>query len=365
VSTTEPLRIDLRLKKSFKNQKLYRTGYVFTNQRKVVSRNSVKELPAKFRSLPIEHTIHPSVSLEERLFGFEKHLQNKMVSEIIIVKQIAKNILFKGIRMFPLLKLNRLLEKFPNLGSSEEFITSPNYLGEMKIRINYPEGYELKNSDYLEAYNKLLNEIATNISKIKTSYVGTENFIKERIQEVIKDVTIFKEVSSWPNGGEGYSQNHTSVSDDYRLDLSDKEWYVYDDNYGTSEEKSFVKYFSTVIEEFYEKYEKVFLIRNEQSLGIYSFSSGDRFEPDYLLYLESKDNKNSKMFYQIFVEPKGNHLLQQDSWKEDFLEEISNKNIEYELFIDNSKYKIWGLPFYNKEFKIEIFDKYIKSHLLL
>ena len=128
--------------------------------------------------------------------------------------------------------------------------------------------------------------------------------------------------------------------------MSDKNWYVYNDNYGTTEEKKFVKFFENYVSQLEEKYDEVFLIRNERTLPIYSFDNGDRFEPDYLLIIIDKNMSNPKQ-YQIFVEPKGSHLLVEDKWKEDLLLSLSENAIPATKFVENSEYTIWGFPFFN------------------
>lgn len=66
---------------------------------------------------------------------------------------------------------------------------------------------------------------------------------------------------------------------------------MYDDNYGTTEEKSFIKYFKTEIKpKLDQKNLEYYVIRNERfsELAIYSFDKGKRFEPDYLLFIKIK-----------------------------------------------------------------------------
>ena len=89
-------------------------------------------------------------------------------------------------------------------------------------------------------------------------------------------------------------------------------------------------------------YSKLYLVRNEQQLSIYSFKDGNRFEPDFVLFLQKVDGKDFEQM-QIFIEPKGENLLKQDKWKEDFLLEIKEKtNEDPSLLSENSHYKIWG-----------------------
>lgn len=175
------------------------------------------------------------------------------------------------------------------------------------------------------------------------------------LKDVIKDKKIYMEKIDL-NGGKGDSQINCS-NDEYKLDLINESWYVYNDNYGTSEEKLFIKYFKTNIEpKLKGKDLEYYVVRNERipELAIYSFEAGERFEPDFLLFVRKKQSDGS-LTYQSYVEPKGTHLLEQDSWKEDFSLEIENTATTNGLFDEN--YKIVGLPFFNKENKMVEFEE--------
>ena len=60
------------------------------------------------------------------------------------------------------------------------------------------------------------------------------------------------------------------------------------------------------------------------------------------------------MHYQVFIEPKGSHLLKADEWKEEFLVSIK-EHFEIEQLFTNKKYAVWGLPFYNSESRVTEF----------
>lgn len=162
------------------------------------------------------------------------------------------------------------------------------------------------------------------------------------------------------NGGKGNSQNNCS-NEEYRLDLRNEKWYVFNDNYGTSEEKLFVKYFKTHIEpKLKEKNLEYYVVRNERipELAIYSFEAGERFEPDFLLFVRKKRSEGS-LTYQGYVEPKGNQLLDSDAWKEVFLMQIEEDHSVTGLFAND--YKIIGFPFFNSDHKMEEFEKAINT----
>ena len=79
-----------------------------------------------------------------------------------------------------------------------------------------------------------------------------------------------------------------------------------------------------MLEELRSNYENVYLLRNERHFPIYSFSTGERFEPDFVLFLQGKNREKTET-YQVFIEPKGDGYKATDKWKEDFLLEIEYK----------------------------------------
>ena len=148
------------------------------------------------------------------------------------------------------------------------------------------------------------------------------------------------------------------IPNQYFVDLNNADWYVYNENYGSSEEKFLVKYFHDNIDRLREKFKNIYLLRNERFFKIYRFSDGKATEPDFVLYLTDRYS-DDEVVYQLFIEPKGEHLLYNDEWKEQFLKEIEKESI-IELF-ENQKFKLIGMPFYNKLLKESEFDNKIHS----
>ena len=157
------------------------------------------------------------------------------------------------------------------------------------------------------------------------------------------------------NGGVGISQNDSSVPGKWKIDLSEEDWFVYTDNYGTSEEKAFVAYFRDYVADLRKRYTKVYLVRNEREFHLYSFEDGERFEPDYVLFFQRKKTDGFEQL-QIFVEPKGTQLLEKDEWKEKFLLQMEKEAIPVKTLVDDSEYKIYGLHFFNQDTRMKEFD---------
>ena len=64
---------------------------------------------------------------------------------------------------------------------------------------------------------------------------------------------------------------------------------------------------------------------------------------------------------KIFVEPKGSHLLEQDSWKEDFMLQMESMSETVCYNNDSDEFKVLGLPFYNKDNKEQEFSEAIEK----
>ena len=350
------------LKDKFKNTDFYNHGYVFSNSRIEKTRENIYEIEKDLKYKTFYPKTKNKNAKTENLIDDknEKNFDNIEIKKIKL-NEIDYNILSGTAIYFNELKFNFLKEKYPNLKTLKEFLTGENYLGNIGIEFKYVKGSEITGKDiYRELKQEVFPAICKHVNEIKTEYEGKEEFEPYKIKDVIKDKTIY--LSRISSDGKGESQIKTSSSE-FKLDLSVEDWYVYDDNYGTTEEKSFIKYFKTEIKPKLDKKNlEYYVIRNERfsELAIYSFDKGKRFEPDYLLFIKNKtldEGKNKE--YQIYAEPKGEHLLEKDNWKEEFLLKIEKKQK-----ISKNNQKIIGLPFfYGKGTKLREFSEVINKFL--
>ena len=284
------------------------------------------------------------------------HTHRTTIKEI---SDINYSIVHAALRRIDVFKFNVLRSYFPNLKSLREFITDSSYLGGVRLLIESRDETPAPETLFI-ACMEVLTKIGGEISAIKETYEGTTDFTDKKFSEVFRNKTIH---ITDPHGeGEGVSQNASAIRPEWKINLGDADWFVFNDNFGTTEEKAFVAYFSTYIDKLKKEYEKVYLVRNERQLVLYSFDGGERFEPDYLMFLRKK-NATGYDQYQIFVEPKGNHLLSQDKWKEDFLLQIESRGIPKKTFDDDTEYHVWGFPFYNQQNRMTEFTTAFESLL--
>ena len=340
------------LKEDFKTDPLYCEGLVFTNDRVLKGRNEVTGLLPSVREHVYPVRFATGSSGEDTIFGAPEMMEHTVATytyrtTIGDIAKINYNIVHKAVCKYNVLKFNILRSYFPNLKSTREFIEDSNYMGGIRIEI---ASTQLKPSPAIlfAACVNVVGKVADTVSGIEEIYEGTKEFRPERISNVFKNKRCNYTVVH--DGGIGFSQNDSTVPAAWKIDLSQEDWFVFEDNFGTSEEKAFIAYFKSYVPQLKAKYDKVYLLRNERQLHIYSFESGERFEPDYLLFLHSSKNEGYEQL-QVFIEPKGTHLVETDKWKEDFLLEIEGTAIPRKVYVDDNDYKIWGFHFYNQELR--------------
>ena len=353
---------EYKLKESFKKEKIYTQGLVFLNERKKKEMKndglapSVKDYTYKYNAF--RGNAGTDAIMLEKVETTNSAVP--LYNTIFTVGQIASMnyaIVNKAIRKYPALCFNKLQTYFPNLKSTRSFIYDENYLGAVKIEIKCDTD-RLSTTTLYEAVTFVLGKIAEHISSINDEYIGTREFKPSYIHDLFKDKTI--NLNDIHSGGLGYSQNDVTVDEKWRMDLSKEDWFAYTDNYGTAEEKALVAYLKGKIKELKKKYSKIFLVRNERAVHIYSFDEGNRFEPDFVMFLQRNKEEGYEQM-QIFIEPKGDHLLDKDAWKEKFLLQMKHNAVPIKILADSNDYKIWGLHFFNTNNRAVEFDKDIEA----
>lgn len=354
------------LKEDFKRDIIYNNGLVFENERVVQSRKQITELLPSVRTKDYEIDLSSGATSIVNLLAPSsdgvKTLE-RVSTKSFTIGQIAErnySIVHKALRQFNIFKFDILQQYYPNLKSTKQFITDSNYLGNIKINIKISND-EITNEQLYIACKRVVEKISNSISDIEETFEGTKEFKPRKICDVFRDKTVSY---TDPHGdGQGVSQSHGAISEHLKVNLPDEDWFVFTDNFGTSEEKEFVAYFKDHVQDLKNKYEKVYLIRNERQLKLFSFNGGERFEPDYVLIM-TKQNGNITDQYQIFIEPKGSHLIQKDSWKETFLLEIESSGIPVKTLVDDNNYKIIGFPFFNKAERQSQFNEAMNNLLV-
>ena len=335
----------LKLKSEFKESDFYKRGVIYINERVENRNESVRSFADIGVSLTSYHySLATGRGVSEAVLDDSAPVQQIVEPRRrdVPVKEIPFHIVRTAIARNPFFAFKSFKIYFPHIKSVREFIEADEYLGGLLITLqgDSSELLYLSNRVQLNAMTGLLNQIASELRQNATEYKGTESFEPSNIKSIFTDKTLKLDKDSERADGD-----EQLVSD------RDREWYVFNANYGTSEEKAFVRMLDAQIGELKEKYDGVYLVRNERHFKIYNFDDGQAFEPDFVLFLREKNGNT--LIRQIFIEPKGRFLEKHEKWKADFLEQIkerfSGKVWEFKTQRETQKYRLIGVPFYNNK----------------
>ena len=333
----------LKLKDSFKETEFFESGLIYLNERirnnyKYV--NSFTDMGVKRKNYT--HTIASGRGMAGALLAGNG--DGGIVAESgrkdVKVGDVSRHIVYNAIARQSFFTFQTIQKYFPHILCMRQFIESDEYLGGVEITFQGDSAdiYNLSNKFQLDGLTGLLGQVESELRKNITEFCGTEDFQLKSVSSIFSDKVLkLIDGSERANGDEAF--------------VSDKGWYVFNANYGTSEEKAFVRMLDRQMDTLKKKYDGVYLLRNERHFKIYNFSDGQAFEPDFVLFLRQMNG--DMLTYQIFIEPKGKHLKEHDKWKQEFLREITEKFKEKTLIFKTQqktqKYRLVGVPFYNNE----------------
>lgn len=288
-----------------------------------------------------------SKTISKKIKDFEKHI-------------IAKAINMKATKDLSLLRFDNLQREL-SINSINEL--ADNFIGNFKINIITPKDKndldDISNEEKLELLLEFFDEFTRKLKEIANPYKGTEKF------ESFSFENLFGETKEKLIDKEKYERDSKSLAEE----LKKHKWYVLNDFSGTSEEIELIEFLKKKIGNLEEKYNEVYLLRNEEVYKIYDFEEGRGFEPDFLLFLKGK---KGNLYYQIFIEPKGGQFTDKEGgfkdskegWKEDFLQQITDKYGNGELLKAESKYyRLIGLSLFNKR-EEHAFEEVFNGQLL-
>lgn len=348
---------ELKLKDSFKKTRTYTDGIVWMNKRLTYEQLLEQRqenlfdtnfIPQSFEvKLPthgvrdieaFDETTYVSEALDAMTFKF-----GKVIGDNIVRTAINRNKKFS---------FDNLQKAFVGLASVAGFI---DMLSDIDIRVEsqYELITDLTPDDKLYITEKLLQHIEKDLIATEERFFGSEKFEQYKIKDIFEDNILRKYTINQQSQAEfGLSQKNRAETQ-YFEDLDNLDWYAYNDNFGTSEEKLLVRLIKDLMTELEEKWTDIYLLRNEKAVKIYSFDKGQAFEPDFLMF--ANDKKTGNVSWQIFIEPKGSQFLDSDNtfknskegWKQEFLRQISERD-EARTLMDDDRYRIVGLPFFNE-----------------
>lgn len=315
-----PVRqLHLNLKDSFKSSDFWKQGLLFTNDRVRNENNDVFDLvaPTQGRLNTPHYKFHLRTGYAEESALLEPQALPQYAdteTQNVYIRDFGPHLLRAALSRIKFFEFRNLRHYFPNVESISDFITSDAYISQVSVDITGTASQlqSLSSEAKLEISVNVLQQLADDLQSETPEFRGTYEFKPHGIRNIVKDKTISREYNALSDVGTGMKE---TTNLELHADLSTADWYVYDENYGTSEEKALVKFIQGQIPILRQKFDEIYLLRNEKLFKLYQFEDGLTFEPDFVLFLTERET-GDMVNYQLFIEPKGDFLVSNDQWKE-------------------------------------------------
>lgn len=336
--------------------------YLFVNEQKENPDRRLKTLPEDFKNLAaFEAKVLTTLYSEVQSVDFSKKEDERYIADSGTLSTSVKTFsdIPLHIRQKAFHRLNTNPESyfcFENLRkrfsveSADDFF---DFIKELKILITSDVQFEeISNKKLLSLCEDFLLYIQRELETYDKPFIGTDFHLVKfsdlfTLDEEKGKISFTKEKMILMEDSDSETQENKSLE----AELKNTEWYMLDSFWGTSEERKLIEFIKNHETNLKEKYDSFQLLRNEEVYKIFDFDTGRGFQPDFLLLLHGK-NGGQNAYYQVFIEPKGAHLKGEDNdgWKENFLQEITNRYGFEKIVMENSSgYVLIGLPFFNSQ----------------
>lgn len=362
---------ELKLKESFKQTRTYTDGLVWMNKRlsyqEYVEQRQESLLDTSFIPSSFEVSLPTSGTRDFEAFSEDDVFATDSINTLNFEfgKEITSNIVRAAINRNKQYTFKNLQKAFFGLSGVSAFIEMLSKVN-IIVESSLSQISELTSDQKLYIAEQLLYSIEKDIVPTEERFYGSANFESVPVREVFEE-NILRKYTVNVNGNAEFGRSQKTKSETEIFENIDQlDWYAYDDNFGTSEEKYLVRAIHELMNDLQEKWSDIYLLRNEKAVKIYSFDEGRAFEPDFILL--ANDKKVGNTSWQIFIEPKGSQFLDsnntfknsKEGWKEKFLLQITERD-DARTLLDDERYRIVGLPFFNNEMSREVVNSNLKD----
>lgn len=334
-----------RLKEDFKKSAVYQTGKLYFNE--------VEDIESSSRnwetySLETRFEIPYQTAGEESLDNLTRETTDISKSEPLVLDERFYRKAMQRISFYALDNLQRF---FPKLTGIREFIRCEAYLGKLKITVTVPQSLDFSAvpaKEKLHLLETVLLRISENVRRNDQKGKGTYRFISQPLKEVIKDYSLHIDPSVIIN------QKITAAQ------TIGKKWYVYDNAILNQLEHRLVKKLEVFMPKLRARYDDIYVLRNDEQstrFKLTEFGGVRGFMPDFIMILtQHADN----IYWQVFLEPKGDDRLLDDAWKERMLKTLNDR--ERIVIDENDDVRLVGIKFFANS-KMDVFVSDIQDRL--
>lgn len=342
-----------KLKSEFADNKDFRELLIWANK-KIPNPNAKSNNADSLKVNPqtLSFQIHGNQLLQEMQFTADENdetarqigTQNNF-TQTIKMSEMERHIFnkalhIKGKNSQSLFHFDRLQSKL-NIQNRNEL--QNNLLKDWQIEfLGLEQDKQIHPDDKLAGCLKILEMVEKHLNESDMPFIGTKEFTPKKLWKIF-----------------GTPKQKWVKKDDVKTAIAmQNDWYVMDNFAGTSLEEALIQFISERLGDLKSQYD-INLIRNEEVFKLNNFANGEGFMPDFILLLKDKQKSSSNgvdgfLHYQIFIEPKGEHLVETDRWKEEFLEAITAEYGKDKILQkDTPHYRLIGLPFFREKKYIE------------
>lgn len=348
-----------KVKPSFMRTNFYKQGSLYYNKtEKVPDTNYASIGDYGINNLTLDIDYNQSTT--------ESNLHDKYYDNVVRESDVRYDVVadFSNSSDYRLIKRALARNKFyrfstmkkylPMVKSIREFITSDNWLGKLRVQAKVPNEYNqiLSPFEKLHILDNALKIIQKNIVKNYQKERGTNQFIPIAVKDVVKDYQ--KVIPKLSN---------KTISEVIKpKPMSKANWFPYDWAIADQLETSLINRIESWLDELKQTHKNIYLIRNEETISTWSLHEFENNEvkhyegymPDFILVLDDGD-----VMYQVYMEPKGDQLLERDEWKQELLESIRPENIE--IIGETKDVRLYGVKFYTTGDGRGIYDELKKK----
>jgi len=350
VQEDEYERIEAKVKPSFKKHPIFKTGKIYIN----------KLIPTSVDDYDSLEKYNVYTSYEVPLETAIEHRYDKEVKDSILTRthevtwEVDRIFIQKAIQRKPFFHFSNLKEYMPSITSMKTFIEEPEFLGDLKLHISLPSELTMNDISPMEKLKMVERFFESMERSIRN------NYMKEKGTPVFEGVSFSKLINNYHVELNKVNERVTNMNEYKKTrNMRDYDWFIYDKAIINNWENSFIDFINDYIDELKEKYQDVYLIRNERKVKVVEIDGTRGFMPDFLLYLQ-----DDECTYQVFLEPKGDHLRLEDQWKEDFITSLTARD-DVEVLTENEDVRLLGIKFYSETPKLkDIFREDFKEKLL-
>jgi type III restriction enzyme len=342
--------VELRVKDAFKQTDIYKGYSFFANKRVRVDKTTRKgnDVLTKRGFVVDLQASYSGAAVEVAAFD-EGNITTvpkaAVTTQDIRLNELGLPLLRRACDEINAFRLTDVRQAIPAVSTMAGLLLDPIHLGDLRITIRGPKDRlsPLQPSDALHVARAVLSAVAADLKRAKATYEGSQEFEAKPIASALKDRTL---KLNQP-GETQRSWAQSLVESTKSVALSNEDWHVFDDCYGTSEEKEFLVFVSEFKEQIRANFDEFYVVRNEKAIKLVEFGGDRGVEPDYILIMRRKDQA-AALCRQVFIEPKGKHLENDEVWKSTFLTSIAY-DVENAGTLAPEAHEIRGLPFFNAE----------------